>query len=281
MKLLIIYNPKSGKGKILKHIEYIKNTLSQKYEVSAHELKEDELIKDYILGLTEKYDVFLGIGGDGTINALVSGICELDYSPKVAIIPFGTMNDMASNLGMKKNIKKSLNVLLDSNHYLKHKIYKINSNYMCYAFALGYCAENSFIKKKRLGALSYYLEGIKLFFKDKKKNISLFINDKKIDDYQLLFALNTNSIGGYKEKKADTITIIGFKGFRFFVLFKLAMYFFFGYAKHKYFTDEFSIKTVSGLYNGDGEPFEYDGNINVSYDKTLEFICNNNNKIKK
>ncbi|MBR6288976.1 MAG: hypothetical protein IKR19_06570, partial [Acholeplasmatales bacterium] len=61
MKLLIIYNPKSGKGKILKHINYIKNTLSQKYEVSAHELKEDELIKDYILGLTEKYDVFLGI----------------------------------------------------------------------------------------------------------------------------------------------------------------------------------------------------------------------------
>ena len=63
------------------------------------------------------------------------------------------------------------------------------------------------------------------------------------------------------------------------MLFKLAMYFFFGYAKHKYFTDEFSIKTVSGLYNGDGEPFEYDGNINVSYAKTLEFICNN--KIKK
>ena len=48
MKLLIIYNPKSGKGKILKHINYIKDTLSQKYEVSAHELKEDELLKEYI-----------------------------------------------------------------------------------------------------------------------------------------------------------------------------------------------------------------------------------------
>ncbi|MCR5647215.1 MAG: hypothetical protein K6F81_02930 [Acholeplasmatales bacterium] len=281
MKLLIIYNPKSGKGKISKQIDNIKSTLSQKYDVYVHELKENELIKDYISNLDEKYDVFLGIGGDGTINALVSGIVELDYIPKVAIIPAGTMNDMASSLGMKKNINKSLKILLESNSSISHKVYKINSNIFCYAFALGYCIENSFIKKKRFGKLSYYLEGIKLFFKDKRQNILLSIGDKNIGDFQLLFALNTNYIGGYKVKKADKITIVGFKGLRFFVLLKLAIFFFFGHAKYKYYADEFKIESVSGLYNGDGEAFEHDGNIDVSYAKTLKFICNEKGSLKK
>lgn len=273
MKLIIIYNPRSGKGKVEKRIDYIKDTLSKKYEVTIHKLDEDESIKEYIINLEEEYDIFLGLGGDGTINALISGICELNYSPMIGIIPFGTMNDMASNLGMKKNLNKTLYILLNSDSYLEHKIYKINSNYMCYAFALGYCSSNSFIKKKRFGALSYYFEGVKLFFKDKKQNISLIINDKKIDDYQLIFALNTNSIGGYKVKKSDSLTIIGFKGFRLFVLFKLALYFFFGHAKYKYYTDEFKINSKAGLYNGDGEPFEFDGNITSSYHKTFRFIC--------
>ena len=33
MKCIFIYNPNSGKGKILKKIEYIKNQLQKKYDV--------------------------------------------------------------------------------------------------------------------------------------------------------------------------------------------------------------------------------------------------------
>lgn len=278
MKLLIIYNPKSGKGKIQKEIDNIKNTLSQKYDVSVHRLEENELIKDYIINLKEKYDIFLGIGGDGTINALVSGICKLNYTPRVAIIPAGTMNDMGKSLGMKKNIKKTLKILLESEKYQSHDIYKINDNYFIYAMALGYCVGNSFIKKKRLGPLSYYLEGIKLFFKDKRQNINLYIDDKLVGTYYLLFALNTDHFAGYNVKKSDKLTIIGFRGFKIFVLLKLALYLFFGYAKNKYYTDNFKIEANKGLYNGDGEAFSFDGIINAKYEKTLDFICSNKKK---
>ena len=89
MKLLIIYNPKSGKGKILKHINYIKNTLSQKYEVSAHELKEDELIKDYI-GINNKRYYLRGM------------ICTPKFNHFTALI-------------IKYNLQKDCNYYYDGN----------------------------------------------------------------------------------------------------------------------------------------------------------------------
>lgn len=273
MKLLIIYNPFSGKSKILKKIDFIKDSLKNKYEIFEFKVNKYESIVDHIKNDNNEYDIFLVLGGDGTVNSVCSAACQIKYDVKIAIIPFGTMNDMAHNLGMKKNVSKSLDIILNSDNILEHKIYKVNDNYLVYALAYGLCTGVSFIKKKRFGIFSYYLEGIKLFFKDKSHYIKLEIDNRIIDNkYRLLFATNSNYIAGYKIKQKDDITIALFKGFRITILLKLLFYLIFKKAKYKYETHNFKLYTDSGIYNGDGEPFKHDGLINVSYAKTLKFI---------
>lgn len=274
MKLLIVCNPRSGKGKIKNNLDYIKSRLKTKYDVFTFEVKENESIIEHIKNDNNRYDIFLILGGDGTVNKVVSGVCELPYKPKLAIIPFGTVNDMAKNLKMSKNLDKSLDIILNSNNIYSHKIYKVNNDYFDYALAYGVCTGVSFIEKKRFGALSYYMEAVRLFFTDKAHDISVIINNEEIKGkFQLFFATNSSHIAGYKIKQKDSISIAMFKGFRLFILIELLFYMLTGVTKYRYETDEFILKTKPGVFNGDGESFNHDGIIKVKYAKTLEFIC--------
>lgn len=273
MKLLLIYNPLSGKGKISKKIDFIKESLKEKYDVYEFLVSKDESIIDHIKNDNNQYDIFLVLGGDGTVNSVCSALCNINYETKIGIIPFGTMNDMAANLGMKKNISKSLDIIKNSNNILEHKIYKANENYFDYALAYGLCTGVSFIKRKRFGIFSYYFEGIKLFFKDKSHYIKLDINNNIIEGkFRLLFATNTSHIAGYKIKQEENITIAMFKGFRITILLKLLFYLMFKKTKYKYNASKFKIITDMGFYNGDGEPFKHNGIIDIKYAKTLKFI---------
>jgi diacylglycerol kinase (ATP) len=52
--------------------------------------------------LVEGYDVFAAVGGDGTVGELMSGIIDRKgLKPDLAIIPAGTGNDIARNVGIE------------------------------------------------------------------------------------------------------------------------------------------------------------------------------------
>ncbi len=54
-----------------------------------------------IAASAEGYDVLAAVGGDGTVSEVLSGVLDRpDRNQKVAIIPAGTGNDIARNLGI-------------------------------------------------------------------------------------------------------------------------------------------------------------------------------------
>ena len=103
MKLLIAYNSFSGKGSNTDILEYIKTELSDLYNViDVYQTEGEKSITNHIASCGSDYDTILTIGGDGTVNEAINGIMQLEKKPKLAIIPYGTCNDIAKSLGLKR-----------------------------------------------------------------------------------------------------------------------------------------------------------------------------------
>ena len=63
----------------------------------------------------EGYDIVVAMGGDGTAHEVVNGLMEIpaDKRPKFAIIPLGSGNDYAANLGISKEAAEAINTIRD------------------------------------------------------------------------------------------------------------------------------------------------------------------------
>lgn len=167
MHVGFIYNPESGSGYITKHLEYIKDAfLSRNHTIELLPTKQPKDAEKF--AKVSRHDMLLVAGGDGTINEVVNGLMSNRHKPTIAYIPTGTINDVGTILGIPKNIKKAINLIINKPLVAKMDITKINDRYFVYAAATGKFAKASYdIKrsfKKRYGAISYFFRGSKELF---------------------------------------------------------------------------------------------------------------------
>lgn len=206
MKCILIYNPNSGSSrKLTKKLDYIKEKLSEKFSTldivpTQHEGHATEIAAN----ACGKYDYLILCGGDGTFNEVINGVANKKNSPILGYIPCGTVCDMARNLKMSKNIKKSVNLILTGD-IVTHDVCQINDKYFIYVAAIGgYTAISYGLKsssKKALGKLAYFTHGVGLVFKVKNKpmNIKVTIDNQIYEgEYSYVFVANTTSIGGFR-----------------------------------------------------------------------------------
>ena len=274
MELLLIYNPFSGKGNNKRFDELVK-LLDDKFDVATFISHGIGSITEYLENDNNIYDVITICGGDGTINEAITAIAKYNYSPKIAVVPLGTMNDFSHYLGMSKNVKKTANYIINMKT-ISHDIYKANDKVFVYGFALGMLTNISYKKfkfKRIFGRLSYYLVAIKEIFKAKKIQLGIDINNKKINmKANLIIISSTNRIAGYKIKKGNNLIVTIFKGGRFIFPFKLYWYFITGHTKYIYDVDNLVINTDGSSFNTDGEYNNEVNEIKIEKYKTFDFI---------
>lgn len=200
-KCIFIYNPVSGKGKVLKHLEFIEKTLKKKYdEVVMYRSKSSKDIKITAYESCIKYDAIIFSGGDGTFNDVVCGVSKSGVRPPLGYIPLGTGNDNSRNLKIPRNVKGALKVILDG-ETISHDIGKINDSYFVYVVALGACTGTPYTTKqeakKILGRLAYVQDGLNEFFSPNVKKVRIHANGNTIDTtVPLILIMNTVSVGG-------------------------------------------------------------------------------------
>ena len=63
----------------------------------------------------DKYDYVIGLGGDGTAHEVINGLMQIpaDERPVFGIIPLGSGNDFAANIGMPADVNDIVRVILD------------------------------------------------------------------------------------------------------------------------------------------------------------------------
>lgn len=224
MKCLFLYNPKSGKEKIGKNIDYIAKRLHEKFNVvDVHTSTSKEDFINVAKNSCGVYDYLVFSGGDGSFNLVVNAIAEEKEQPILGYIPSGTCNDIASNLRLpSKSLSKCLDIILE-NDYIEHDIIKINNYYCMYVAALGDFAELSYNTKhnvkKTFGRIAYYFSGLRnLVHRPHSLNLEIEVDGIPFKyETPLCLVVNSKYVAGLKfnssgysnDGKLDVIIVKG------------------------------------------------------------------------
>ena len=275
MKYLFVYNPYSRYGLKEKEIEIIKKRFI-KDEVIFYKSEYQGSIEKYVFLNGFNFDLIVACGGDGTIHEMICGAIRLKNTPLLALLPRGTMNDVARSLGYKSDLNKSLDIIQNRKFTTKN-VYSINDTYFLYGMAIGRYSNVSYetINKKHFGVFSYYFSCLKEFFKSHTTTIVL--NGKKIKISQL-FILNNNYLAGYKMEFIDDKKIYvkySISRNRLFDTFKF-LFFLLARGKRHFIeevVDELIIEGTNLKITLDGEKYETNRAVIKILDKNIRMIC--------
>lgn len=95
----------------------------------------------------KQLDLVVAVGGDGTINELVNGILDTrsgDRQPDIAIVPGGSTNVLARNLGIPENPVEATGLLLDALREGRRRplgLGRLDQRYFTFAAGVGFDAD--------------------------------------------------------------------------------------------------------------------------------------------
>ena len=197
MKFLFIINPTAGKKSSDLDAGKIAGSFASTDHVFDLQFTTPERLADAIVRETkDEYDVFVAVGGDGTINEIGK---ELVNTTKImGIVPNGSGNGLARSLGISLEVNDALEVL---SRLKVEQIDAINVNGKHYFFnmaGIGFDAyiARKFDKLKNRGLTGYINVIIKKFFFYKGNKFKLMENGdmRKVRAFMISFA-NTTQFG--------------------------------------------------------------------------------------
>ncbi len=208
MKVLLIYNKESGRGKITKDLPRIIKILEEEnYTCDTYSITIERGVCKNTFDILDLYDVLLIAGGDGTINTVINSVMKIDLNkrPKLLFLPYGTTNDTSTMLGLKRKIKDNLN-LLKTDSFYKMDVYQANDSYFLYASALGKMTKTSYDIDRRflknMGVLGYFINGLKDLFTNYNINVRLINGKEELNTQAFLILLvGSNRLAGFNLNK--------------------------------------------------------------------------------
>ena len=173
-RVIEVFVPKTTAAEIIKEVRKscVKENIKLDIEFTKHPKHAMELAK----GAKNKYDMIIVAGGDGTVNEVINGISGSKIT--LAIIPFGSTNVLALELGIPFNAKEASELIAHGKR-LKIDLGYAKTNeearYFSMMVEVGFAPK--LIKginlkvKKRWGKLAYLLSGIRQLLTYKWYNI--------------------------------------------------------------------------------------------------------------
>lgn len=215
-KILIIYNPRAGKGKGLRYAEGLKNALAQ-HGIEVAEMfcsGSLEIMREFhkdIAGNKKNYSLIVLIGGDGTIGPHVDSMIKNKTNVPIYPLGRGTANDFSSFLKTNVSVKKAAQIIADS-QLVSADTLKIdmpnNVNEVHYAIsdAAGGAFTNGVTNykwKKVFGKLAYIIQAGWQAIWMKSQRVKFTIDGESFEERVFLFyVLNTKNVGSIKNAGA-------------------------------------------------------------------------------
>ena len=209
INLKLIYNPSAGlqtqQDKAFTIARKLAETGNFRVSIFAT-MKKDDAYEETLKACSEKFDIILACGGDGTVNEVVNGLMNSEHKCKLAILAAGSVNDFSEYLDLPTDISKFTEMIIRGNT-MKADVGKANEKYFINVAAGGaftnIAHEVPVDTKTILGKFAYYLQGaIELPYQlDKKFPVSIKIDDEETFDSDIFLFLITNSpsVGGFKK----------------------------------------------------------------------------------
>ena len=136
-KMLFVFNPKAGKGKIKTNLLDIVDIFNKGgYEVIIYSTQKPRDAYEKAKEYESKVDLIVCSGGDGTLDEVVTGVMEVDSSVPIGYIPAGSTNDFANSLFMPKNMVEAAEGIMEEKLY-HCDIGRFNNQSFTYIAAFG------------------------------------------------------------------------------------------------------------------------------------------------
>ena len=212
MFAVFIYNPLAGKANIARKL----HSIVARYRSAGITLVPHAVGAKYpldklkaVIEVIKPVHILLA-GGDGTINRYINWAVSNDVNVPIAIIPIGTANDLAIELGYKINLKENLNLILSGSE--KHiDIAQANDKYFVNILSCGMLTDVSqrtpTLLKNTLGKLAYYIEVLGEIPSFNKMHLTFTAEGEKPFDVDclLFFVFNGKTAGNMMIAKNSEI----------------------------------------------------------------------------
>ena len=137
-KISLYLNSRSSNGEIGAQLDEIrKHFFRHNLEIKSPE-SIDELNQNIAKDVEEGTDYIFAAGGDGTMNAVSQNL--INKNVKLMILPVGTANDFAKEMGLSNNLKK-LTQVFNAQTTKKIDAININGRYMMTNGGIGLACE--------------------------------------------------------------------------------------------------------------------------------------------
>lgn len=203
-KVLFVINPRSGKGRISRHLMSILDLFSANgYRVETYITQKPLDAREKTAQAGRRADLIVCSGGDGTLNEVISGMMELKKIPVLGYIPAGSTNDYASSLGLSRRMEKAARTVVEGKPFTADVGQFGEDRYFVYIAAFGAFTEVSYLtpqdKKNVLGHQAYMLEAVKSLTDIRGRWMKVEWEDGELEG-EFLFGMVTNtiSVGGFK-----------------------------------------------------------------------------------
>lgn len=203
MKLLFIYNPHSGVGRIKSQLsDVLEIMVRHGYEVTVHPTQAIGDATRVTAEHASEYDLVVCCGGDGTLDETVSGLMQRNSHVPLGYIPAGSTNDFAASLRLPKNMKKAAEIAVSGADF-KCDVGCFAKKHFIYIAAFGLFTDVSYQTKQELknvlGHVAYLLEGAKRIGSHPSYHMRVEYKGGCIEE-DLMYGMVTNSlsVGGFK-----------------------------------------------------------------------------------
>ncbi len=206
--LMYIYNPKSGRGHIGRHLSVIVEKFVQSgYQVLVHPTQCRGDATDAVIHRDPEVCMVVCGGGDGTLDEVVKGMMKSAHPVPIGYIPSGSTNDFARSLGIPLSVPKAAATAVEGRAF-SCDIGNFNGDVFVYVAAFGMFTDVSYDTdqhmKNLLGHMAYIIEGAKRLPTVTSYHYRIGYTDENgeeqelEDDYLLGMVTNSKSVGGFK-----------------------------------------------------------------------------------
>lgn len=203
-KMLFIYNPHAGQGKVAGKLGAILDSFAQNgYVTTVYPTQGQADATKAVRELGKHFRRIVCCGGDGTLHEVVTGLMEMEEPPVLGYIPAGTTNDFSRNLDLPRDMAQAAEVAV-SGPVIDCDMGRFNGMPYVYVAAFGAFTQVSYDTPQKFknifGHLAYVLEGMASLGSIRSYAMDVSWDNGKTISGEFIFGMvsNTRSVGGFQ-----------------------------------------------------------------------------------
>ena len=201
--MLLIYNPKAGKGLFLQSLgDTIDSFVKAGYKVEVYPTQEQGDATRKIARVPGYIDLIVAAGGDGTLDEVITGLVISGRDVPIGYIPVGSTNDYAASLSVPTTIPEAVEYIVNGRPQAVD-MGAFNEDTFVYVAAFGAFTDVAYDTnqdmKNAIGHLAYIIEGVKRLADLKPYHMTVNVDGEEHQaSYIYGMVTNSTSVGGIK-----------------------------------------------------------------------------------